>query len=183
MNRFIFLIIILTSTNSFSQKSIKLTKKIELSEDFVSDFYKVPNSILFYYGGHSEFSTYYKSLSKRIKKQLKKTKLNSKQIIELNEENDLSVESFEEINIKFNNKDYESVCVFFQGEMLPMKVHKSKDPFKREINYSLYMMLIESGSNKILLKKKFKVASKYTMLTENKSLSRAIVDELKLFKK
>jgi hypothetical protein len=183
MNKIISLIIFLVSVNLYSQKDVKLAENIKLSENFISSTYETPKSILFYYGGHSEFSTYYESLSHKVKRRLKKVKLDYKQVIDLSTDANFCINSFDEIDIKFDNEEYDAVCVFFHGELLPPKMYKSNNVVEREVNYYLYMMLIESRSNQVLLKKKLKVASKHNMITENQTLAKVIVNELKLFKR
>jgi len=177
MKNYILIFILLVSIDLFSQnKTKKLSNSISLMESVEHSFPK--DSILFYYGGHSEFSKYFDLLSKRLKKKMNKLESNNsnQHLIELTPKAAIGVESFDEINTTLNNPKFKSICLFYIGKnSKPTRF----DP-ERIVYHQLFIKVIDVNKNKTILMKRFEIESQKYMTTSINQTCKYILKELKL---
>lgn len=186
MRCFLSALLCLVLTVCFSQKERKTFKGIIQIEEYTSNVYTTPDSLLFYSCGHWEIEKYYKVLFKRIKKELKKSKINTEFIFEKNDSFPTLVESFEEIEYK-NKTNINTICVIAIGNLesnfnkisreTGQTVFINKDKI---MYYNLYMMIIDTYKDKILLKRKFSIVANEIFYSNNKNVARAMVQEIKI---
>jgi hypothetical protein len=177
MKNFTLIFILLVSINLFSQnESKKLSKSISLIESVEYSFPK--DSILFYYGGHSEFSKYFDLLSKILKKKMKKIESNNSNyhLIDLSPNVEIGVESFDEINATLNNPKFKSICLFYIGK----NSRQTKFDPERVVYHQLFIKVIDVSKNNIMLMKRFKIESQNNMTTNINQTCKYILKELKL---
>lgn len=173
------------STNRELVKNEQIIKRynsnISLIESFENDSNEKLNSIKFYYLGNPELNVYYETLSENINFRLDKQSFNYEYAIELDPLKKHAIDSFEELNLMFNDSNFDAACVFYFGSSDKKTIEKKTgyDPNRIQF-HTLFMLIIESGTNEVIMKKRFEVKSKLTIVTENKRLSSVIVDELKI---
>jgi len=197
MRKYILIVILLLSINMFSQEKIKLTHSITLIESVENKFPKDP--ILFYFGGNPEFRSYFDELSKKLSKKLNRHNSDNSHefILDLNINNDSGISSFDDISVSFNNSNYNSICMFYLGKdriisvkdqtlaydkFVPTGGNESKPPrnIPIKIGYELFVKVIESKTNKIMLLKRFEIECKNYLKESVNHLSKTIIKELQL---
>lgn len=184
------LLLFLTISCSTSREIVKneqvimrYNSNISLIESFEKDSYEKLNSIMFYYIGNPELNVYYETLSENLNFRLDRQSFNYDYLIELDPLKKQSIKSFDELNLTFNDSSFDAACVFYFGSSDKKSIGKKTgyDPNRIQF-HTLFMLLIESGTNEVIMKKRFEVKSKLTVVTENTRLSSAIVKELKIEK-
>lgn len=153
MKKLLFLLFIVITSFSFSQKKKPFKTGVILIQIQKDSSYSKPESVLFEFSGHTHLINFYKDLSKKIKKSFKRSKIKTAfnyNLIDGNFEKHyiIKINNFK----KFNNNDDD--------------VHKRKQQFNLEIN------LQEKG--KTISHATLKVNTLFTILTQNKAVSKEI---------
>ena len=173
MKRILFLMILLLSLNTFSQKNEKFKPGVKIIDKEKIEEYKNPKSILFIFKGHTHSINYFLDLKKRIRKTFKKK---MKKGFKLNFNFNLSAESPFKSDLnkipskKYNEKEYESICQISISDFKSWDNHLLE---KRKQNYNLNVELKDANSN-LLISLKLNVNSYYTIITQNKKSSKLI---------
>ncbi len=169
----LLLIILLTATNSFSQKKEKFKPGVKLEKNTIITEFKSPNSILFIFKDDTHLINFYLDLTKKLKKLFKK----SNQKINFNYEL-FSAQPFDsDLNSipknTFNKFDYELICLISISNIKSWDNHLFD---KRKQNYNLNLKLEKSETNELVKTGKINVNSYYTIATQNKNSSKLIYD-------
>jgi len=186
--RFILsLLLCLAFSLAFSQGEKKSFKGITLSEEFTSNDYSVPDSLLFYSDGHWEIEKYYKILFRKLKKEFKNTNIKTEYVFERNDSVSEMVKSFKDLKIKNKLKKNNIICVFavsnLESNFFRISKRTGQTFFvnkKKIMYYNMYLMLLDTRKNKILLKRKFSVEANEIYHANNKNLAKAIAQEIKI---
>lgn len=159
----------------------RYNSNISLIESYEVDSNENLKSIMFYYIGNPELNVYYETLSENLNIRLNMQSFNYDYKIELDPSKKQAIESFDELNLTFNDSNFDAACVFYFGRSDKKTIGRKMgyDPNRIQF-HTLFMLLIKSGTSKVLMKKRFEVRSKLTVVTENIQLSSAIIKELKL---
>jgi hypothetical protein len=173
MKRILFLMILLLSLNTFSQKNEKFKPGVKIIDKEKIEEYKNPKSILFIFKGHTHSINYFLDLKKRIRKTFKKKikkgfKLNFN--FNLNAESPFKSDLNKIPSKKYNEKEYESICQISISDFKGWDNHLLE---KRKQNYNLNVELKDANSN-LLISLKLNVNSYYTIITQNKKSSKLI---------
>jgi|SRR5690606_2604592 len=171
----------------FSQDNKKEFKGITLIEEYTSTNYSTPDSLLFFSRGHWEYEKYYQILFKKLKKEFKKSKVITEFFFENNDSISSKVNSFEEMEYKYDNLNKRIVCVFsisnIDSNLNRISQKTGQSVFinpKRIMYYLLYMILIDQETSEILLKRKFSVEANEIYYSNNRNLAKAIAQEIKM---
>jgi hypothetical protein len=176
MKRILFLIILLLSLNTFSQKNEKFKSGVKIIENEKIEKYKNPKSILFIFKGHTHSINFFLDLKKRIRKIFKKKMKKEFKDFKVNFNYDLNAKKSLKSDLdnipskKYNEKEYESICQIFISDFKGWDYHLSK---KRKQNYNLNIELKDINSS-LLIAFKLNVSSYYTIATQNKKSSKLI---------
>ncbi|GAA4960217.1 hypothetical protein GCM10023315_05130 [Algibacter aquimarinus] len=161
----------------FAQNKKVKERKISLVEEFTDDEYKMPDSILFYSGGHWEIEKYYNILYRKLSNEIRGIDGYYDYKFQENANIPIRINSFDDLKIKFNNNNYNAICVFALGDI----DREFPNGYVNSIaicSYDFYMILLQSKTNKVLLKRKFRIIAKKIYYSENKRLAKYIVNEL-----
>ena len=160
-----------------SQEGKKVHKRITLIEDYTVENYKMPDSILFYSGGHWEIEKFYNILFDRLKKEFKKSDYYVNYKFDESADIPVKLYSFDELKITFNEDDFNAICVLAIGEIKSEFPNGYINPV-RILNYDFYMILVESKTNRVLMKRRYRLAAKNKFYSEHKNLAKEIAKEL-----
>jgi hypothetical protein len=108
----------------------------------------------------------------------------SKFIIDTDINYPLGIESFEDIDtdfdkLNFDSNKFDSVCYILLGKERSFR-ENIRDQSERKFYFTVYVLLQELNTNKIIFKNKLYVMSKSNMLTQNSALGETIIKELQL---
>ena len=165
------------------QEGEKVSRQISLVEKYTADDFTVPEKVMFYSGGNYELSENYKSLFKRLEKNLSKKKKEYKYVYNAEADFPENLKSFDDLDIKFNNEKYDAICVLLLGEVEMSKPDQTNGDVQMFVNkkpeyyYDFYLILVQANTNKILLKRKYHVTSLDLFKKYTKELSKVITNE------
>ncbi len=173
----IVILLLLVVTSGFSQEGKRVSDYITLTDAYTIDNYEVPESILFFSGGHWEYEKFYNLLYKPLERKSKK--IETKASFEFDENADVLLEltSFDQFKLDFKNKNHEAICVFW----IESKGFGEAD-YDSEIyiiKFDFYMIMIEPKTNKILMKRKYSVKARNKFYNENRRLAKEIIETIK----
>ena len=173
-------LIFLLSSCSTKKSGFKIDTGINKTFDFVDNDFKPTKSILFYMKGYSEFESFYKDLSYEIIKNADRSNF----IIDTDINYPSGIEGFEDIEtdvdkLKYDLNQFDNVCYILLGKEKSI-IENIKNQNERKFNFTVYVLLQELKTNKIVLNNKFNITSKANMFTQNSALGETIVKELKL---
>jgi hypothetical protein len=174
----LFLLFNCGSLNNDFQAKTGINKSFE----FIDKDFKKPNSVLFYMKGYSEFESLYKSLAYEITKRTDKPSFFSNFIIDTDSGYPLGINDFEDIEtdankLEYDLKTFENVCYIQLGNEKSFR-ENIENQDERRFYFTMYVILQELKTNKIVLKNKFNITAKSNMLTQNPALGETIVKEL-----
>ncbi len=183
MKNCLSVILICFGLTLFAQDKEKVSRRIYLMEEYTAPNFEVPQSILWYTGGNYSMEENYRSLFKRLDKKLKKEE--TKQVFRYDRDASLpaKLESFDQLDLKFNNNDFNALCVTLVGD------YRMSDPASKKGNmviyqdqmpeyiYQFFVILIEANTNKVLLKRKYEVRDTDMFKKDNKELVKVLAKE------
>ncbi|RNC87655.1 MAG: hypothetical protein ED556_00250 [Winogradskyella sp.] len=181
MKKIIIFTLVFTCTIGFAQnKKEKVSRRIQLVEKYTSPDFKMPKKILWYTGGNFSLEDNYRSLFKKLDKRLNKSDNNNVFRYKRNASLPKSITSFDELDLKFNNSDFNAICVVLAGDY-EMSQPTTKngnvvlyDNRMPEYFYDFYLILVESNTNRILMKRKYSVRDTDMFKKDNKELVKVI---------
>jgi hypothetical protein len=181
-----FILAVLVFNFSLAQEEgEKVSRRIKLVENYTVSDFKVPEKIMFYSGGNPELSSNYRALFNKIEERLFKSNKSFKYVFNGNAELPKKLESFDDLDMKFNNDTFDAICVLLLGEVEisepdqingTIKTYVNKQP---EYYYDFYLLLVEANTHKILMKRKYSVTGLDLFKTDNNELSKVISKEFK----
>ena len=174
MKKFILLVIIsLIGTNSFSQKKEKFKLGVKLEENTIITDFKSANSILFIFKDDTHMINFYLDLTKRLKKRFNKSNQKIDFNFELYSDNPFESDLNSIPKKNFNKTDYDLICMISTSTLRFWDNHLFD---KRKQNYDLILRLEKSETNELVETAKINVNSYYTIVTQNKNLSKLIYE-------
>jgi hypothetical protein len=192
-----FILAVLVFNFSLAQEEgEKVSRRIKLVENYTVSDFKVPEKIMFYSGGNPELSSNYRALFNKIEERLFKSNKSFKYVFNGNAELPKKLESFDDLDMKFNNDTFDAICVLLLGEVEisePWSKHTLISSSSGQINgtaehyvnyqpeyyYDFYLLLVEANTHKILMKRKYSVIGLDLFKTDNYELSKVISKEFK----
>ncbi|WP_343763507.1 hypothetical protein [Gangjinia marincola] len=183
--KILFLIsILIISTHIFYAQNDDKDDGIYVVEEFNASNASSFEGVQIIYLGHREFSTYFRKLSKKLKNI---GHLNIQHTISLEKEEIFTVNSFDDLNVNSDliSKEMPAICLLHIGENIVVERTRNKsltDINQRPVNYYLYLKLLDTNTNEVVLKRKFLVKTRYTMLENVKELAKEISQVLLLKK-
>ncbi|MEE9406713.1 MAG: hypothetical protein V3V28_01435 [Polaribacter sp.] len=174
MKKTYLLLFLLFTTYTYSQKKEKFKSGVELTEAQKGSSYNTPKSILFEFSGNTHLIYFYKDLSKKIKKSFRKSGIKVKfnyNLVGGNFKEDLK----EIPKKKHSSLNFKSLCKI---ELSNSKHFKNKyaDVKKRKQQFNLKINLLEK--EKIILFATLEVKTFFTILTQNKEVSKLLLKVL-----
>nr|WP_321225289.1 hypothetical protein [uncultured Psychroserpens sp.] len=176
MNKLILIILIVTNS-AFGQNKTKESQNFELLESNTIENYKVPDSILFYAANHVEMSYQYDLIFERIRKKTKKSEIKTGYSFKSVLDSDNSKLFYNSETIFIENKGYDTVCFF---DITTIDEDEKKFCEDKKCEFLFYIKLFDFTTNKVLVKRKYKVRTDKYYYTEAKELADLIIKELEL---
>ncbi|MFT4611341.1 MAG: hypothetical protein ACJA1H_000633 [Glaciecola sp.] len=167
-----------------SNNNYSFNPGVNKTDEFLNEGFESFDSILFYMKGYKEFESFYESLANEITKRTNNPDFLSKFIIDTDINYPLGIESFEDIDtdfdkLNFDSNKFDSVCYILLGKERSFR-ENIRDQSERKFYFTVYVLLQELNTNKIIFKNKLYVMSKSNMLTQNSALGETIIKELQL---
>lgn len=173
MKKYLVILLFITSI-CLSQEGERFKIGVKVANLDKAENYKVPKSILFEFNGSAHLINYYLDLTKKIKKQFKKERIKTKFNYNLSDSNPLKADMNSIPKKKFNFKDFDVVCQYNINNFKGWDDHLFR---YRKQNYKADLIL--QKENEVLLKRTIDINTYYTISTQNKNISKIILDNIK----
>jgi len=173
--------------NAFGQER-KINSTMKVVEEYTIDSYSCPVSILFYAGQEGETDNIFKLFFERINRKLN----NRNVIIESFFDDDLNsskeIKTFEDLKYDKSNIESRYVCILGLGDYTRSAngIYKGRniiiDKDALYWVYDLYIMLVDTVTDEIMIKRKLNVKGEDLLDKGNNKLVKIIGRELKIIK-
>ena len=166
----ILMVVFFLSYHCFSQRNTNLDKNTYLIENYVSEDYKRPDSILFIFRANNESDDIGKKILSKIRKKARKEKLKYRTKLEV-------YEWSTDYNKVVSNYKSRYLAIIYFGNRHTVIPHESGVPELREVHFNFHYKLIDNKNDKILFHKTFNSMSNYYIRNKDE-LAIVIFEEL-----
>ncbi|MDC0006634.1 hypothetical protein OAE07_01530 [Winogradskyella sp.] len=185
--RIIQIIFILCVLNAFGQER-KINSTMKVVEEYTIDSYSCPDSILFYVGQEVETDNKFKQFFERINRKFKDRNVIVNTFFDDDLNSSTEIKTFEDLKYDKSNIESRYVCILGLGDCT-----LSADGINKGRNividkealywvYDLYIMLIDTETDKIMVKRKLNVKGEDLLDKGNNRLVKILGRELKIIK-
>lgn len=185
--RIIQIIFMLFVLNAFGQER-KINSTMKVVEEYTIDAYSCPDSILFYAGQEGGSDNNFKQFFERIERKLKDRNV----VVETFFDDDLNsskeIKTFEDLKYDKSNIESRYVCVLGLGDYTKSAngINEGRHIIISEELfywvYDLYIMLVDTETDEIMIKRKLNVKGEDLLDKGNTKLIKIIGQELKIIK-
>ncbi|TXE14907.1 hypothetical protein ES692_17625 [Psychroserpens burtonensis] len=169
--KLLLIIFLLIGIISFSQQNEKFVPGVNLIENTIVSEIKSQSSVLFVFKGDTHFINFYRDLSKKLKKQFRKSKQKIKFNYELSSEKPLESDLKSLPKKTFEKENFDVICYVSTTFIKGWDNHIIKE---RKQNYDMNLQIVNSGTNVMMESAKININSFYTTLTQNINSSKLI---------
>ena len=185
--RIIQIIFMLFVLNAFGQER-KINSTMKVVEEYTIDSYSCPDSILFYAGQEGGTYNNFKRFFERMDRKLNVRNV----IVETFFDDDLNaskeIKTFKDLKYDKSNIESRYVCILGLGDYTKSAngINKGRNIIINEESlywvYDLYIMLVDTDTDEIMIKRKLNVKGEDLLDKGNNKLVKIIGRELKIIK-